>query len=45
MLSDPRFKGKDDSELTRLKQYKLLEARKRDEQAAAGGNEEFSASM
>ena len=41
MLSDPRFKGKDDSQLTRLKQYKLLEARKRDEQEATGDNEEF----
>jgi FkbH-like protein len=41
MLTDPRFKGKDDSELSRLKQYKLLEDRKRDEKQAASSNEEF----
>ncbi len=41
MLTDRRFEGKDDSHFTRLKQYKLLEARKRDEEAASGGNEEF----
>ncbi len=34
MLDDPRFKGKADGELTRLKQYKLLEERKRDEEQA-----------
>ncbi len=41
ILNDPRFAGKDDPELTRLKQYKLLETRKNDEEAATGGNEEF----
>jgi FkbH-like protein len=41
MLADPRFKGKDDSQLTRLKQYKLLEERKRDEASTAGSNEDF----
>lgn len=41
MLDDSRFKGKDDKDLTRLKQYQLLEARKRDEQRADGGNEAF----
>lgn len=43
LLDDPRFKGKDDSSLSRLAQYKLLERRKQDEvRASAGGsNEEF----
>ncbi len=41
VLSDPRFKGKDDSELTRLAHYKVLEQRKRDEAKAEGNNEEF----
>lgn len=41
MLEDPRFKGKDDSALTRLAQYKLLEARKRDEVQHSGDNSEF----
>ena len=40
LLADPRFKGKDDRGLTRLSQYKLLESRKRDEQANSD-NEEF----
>jgi len=40
MLADARFKGKDDSGLSRLKQYKLLETRKRDEQQSVG-NEGF----
>jgi FkbH-like protein len=34
ILKDPLFKGKDDSGLTRLAQYKLLERRKQDESAA-----------
>lgn len=41
ILDDPRFKGKDDHELSRLKQYKLLEERKRDEEQTTGGNEDF----
>lgn len=41
MLADPRFRGKDDSNHTRLAQYKLLETRKRDQSAAVGGNEAF----
>src|SRR5215469_10703983 len=41
MLEDPRFKGKDDSGLTRLAQYKLLETRKRDEVQHSGDNSEF----
>jgi len=40
-LSDPRFKGKDDRQLTRLAQYKTLEHRKRDEAKSEGNNEEF----
>ena len=41
MLDDPRFKGKDDSDLSRLKQYKLLEKRKVDHTTAVGSNEDF----
>jgi FkbH-like protein len=41
MLFDPRFRGKDDEELSRLAQYKLLETRKRDEKQASGNNEDF----
>jgi len=41
MLTDPRFKGKDDSSLSRLNQYKLLESRKRDAESFAQGNDEF----
>jgi FkbH-like protein len=41
MLADPRFAGKDDQALTRLKQYKLLEERSRDAEKAAGSNEDF----
>ena len=41
MLSDPRFKGKDDTAFTRLAQYKLLEQRRRDETQVPGSNEEF----
>jgi FkbH-like protein len=41
MLDNPLFRGKDDSALTRLAQYKLLERRQADERettAAAGGD-------
>ena len=41
ILADPRFKGKDDSELSRLKQYKLLEKRKTDEKSTKGSNDDF----
>jgi hypothetical protein len=41
MLADPLLRGKDDAELQRLKQYKLLERRKRDERAASGANGDF----
>jgi FkbH-like protein len=41
MLEDWRFKGKNDSGLSRLKQYRLLETRKRDQESAVGGNEDF----
>ena len=41
VLSDPRFKGNDDSKFTRLAQYKVLEQRRRDEAKAEGNNEEF----
>ncbi len=42
ILGDPRFKGKDDVQLTRLAQYKLLETRRTDEIKAVGviGNNE-----
>ena len=36
LLDHSRFKGKSDPSLSRLKQYKLLEARKRAESAADG---------
>jgi FkbH-like protein len=41
ILCDHRFKGKDDSSLSRLKQYKILEKRKEDEVAAGKDNIEF----
>jgi FkbH-like protein len=41
LLADPRFVGKDDRGLTRLAQYKLLEARKTDEMASASDNAAF----
>ncbi len=40
LLKDPRFKGKNDSGLTRLNQYKLLETRNH-EKAASGDNVSF----
>jgi hypothetical protein len=41
ILANPLFKGKDDSKLSRLAQYKLLERRKTDEAQAGGDNTEF----
>ena len=44
ILDNPLFAGKDDLELSRLRQYKLLEKRHADEQVAVatgGGNHEF----
>ena len=41
ILNDPRFAGKNDEQLTRLAQYRLLESRKRDEQQTSGSNEDF----
>lgn len=41
LLDDARFVGKMDSDFSRLKQYKLLEARKCDERQAIGSNEAF----
>jgi FkbH-like protein len=41
MLADPRFKGKDDSGLTRLAQYKLLEQRAADQAGMGGDNLAF----
>jgi FkbH-like protein len=41
LLDHPLCKGKDDAELKRLNQYKLLELRKRDQDSAAGDVEDF----
>jgi FkbH-like protein len=41
MLDGPLFKGKDDTDLQRLQQYKLLERRKADETAAGTDNVSF----
>lgn len=41
MLDSPRFTGKDDRELTRLKQYKLLESKQHDQARAGGDNHAF----
>ncbi len=41
LLSDPRFNGREDGALTRLKQYKLLEQRRKDQNNAACSNLEF----
>ena len=41
LLADPRLAGKDDSSLTRLAQYKLLERRNADRQTFEGDNEAF----
>jgi len=41
ILDDPLFVGKDDRELTRLAQYKALEARRHEQSAAAGDPVQF----
>lgn len=41
ILSDARFAGKRDPELSRLKHYKVLEERAKDLEGAVGGNENF----
>ena len=41
LLTDPLFSGKNDAELSRLRQYKLLERRKSDEIRTSGDNAEF----
>ncbi len=41
LLDDARFRGKDDRELKRLTQYKLLERRRADEERAGADNTEF----
>jgi FkbH-like protein len=40
-LDDPNVRGKDDSALSRLAQYRMLETRVEDRNAMAGSNEEF----
>jgi FkbH-like protein len=41
MLEDPRFRGKEDRQLSRLTEYRLLERRNRDQRRSSGTNEEF----
>ena len=41
ILESPLFRGKDDSRMTRLAQYRLLEKRKADEAQAGGDNTAF----
>lgn len=41
ILDSPAFAGKDDANLTRLQQYKLLERRKADEKSAGSDNAAF----
>ena len=41
LLADPRFKGKDDRELTRLRQYRLLQERHQAQIASGSDPEEF----
>jgi len=41
LLSDPRFQGKDDRELTRLKQYKVLERRQSELKMFGADNADF----
>jgi FkbH-like protein len=41
LLADPLLAGKDDRDLSRLRQYRVLEARRRDEEAAGGANDAF----
>ena len=42
LLADPRFVGKDDTDLSRLKQYKLLEARREAQRSWAAEGTSFS---
>ena len=41
MLADDRLQGKDDSDLVRLAQYKVLESRQADQQSYGADNSEF----
>ena len=41
LLADPRFAGKPDAELTRLRQYQLLETRAQDKAKSSDNNSEF----
>jgi len=41
LLSLPELEGKDDLDLSRLRQYQLLERKLADRKAVAGGNEDF----
>ena len=41
MAADPRFAGKDDGDLTRLRQYKVLERRKHDQKVAGSNVDAF----
>ncbi len=41
LLDDPRFKGKDDRELSRLRQYKLIEGRESQRRQSSDNNTEF----
>lgn len=41
LLTDPRFKGKDDAGLTRLEQYRRLEQKTRDQSANPHGHHDF----
>ncbi len=41
ILTDPRFQGKDDHGLTRLRQYQLLQTRAADQESAKGDNVAF----
>lgn len=41
LLDHPQFAGKDDRELTRLAQYKMMEERKRDASTAGGNEDDF----
>ena len=44
LLNDPRLTGKPDAELSRLKQYKLLEKKNIEKSIAVGTNEDFLSS-
>ncbi len=41
LLSQPRLKGKDDTKLSRLKQYQVLQKKVGDREQTAGSNEDF----